>query len=261
MALSFSSCEKDEETNAKPEIDLHELGYENSKIAYAGSELHIDAEIVAEAKIDKVHIEIHSESEHKDGEWHVDTTYTKFSDLKNTNFHEHLDVSSDADTGHYHFHFSVTDMEGQQTIIEDELEVKLPNDTVNPSISVSSAPSNNQMFNNGDNISISGTVTDDKALGGMYIGLVRVDQNLSDADVNATNTITLLHTHDFDNPDSHNFSANINVGAAQDNNVPPKDITGNIAWQTADYYIIVKVKDAFGGNWEFSSHYPIKINI
>jgi hypothetical protein len=267
--LFFTACEKDDETNPKPVITLTELGYENSKIGYVGTDLHIEAEIVAEGKIDYVTIEIHPEGEHEDkstsivlheGEWEVDTTYTEFSGLKNTTFHKHIDIPVDADTGHYHFHFIVTDMDGQQTTVEEELEVQQPDDAVAPEITISSAPSNNQEFNNGETISISGSVSDDKALGGMYIGLVRTDQNLTDAEVNATNTITLLHTHEFDSHTAHNFSASINVGAAQDNNITPKDITGDIAWQSANYYIVVKCKDAFGGNWTFSSHYPIVIN-
>jgi hypothetical protein len=266
IGLFFTSCEK--EDTDKPVIDLSELGYENSKIGYAATDLHVEAEIVADGKIDKVTIEIHSEDEHEksatsgldeDG-WEFDSTYTEFSGLKNTTFHKHIDIPADADTGHYHFHFIVTDMEGQQTTIEEELEVQQPDDNVAPEINVSSAPSNNQSFNNGETITISGSVSDDKALGGMYIGLVRVNQNLTDAEVNATNTITLLHTHDFDSSTSHSFSASITVGASQDNNVTPKDITGNIAWQSGDCYLVVKCKDAFGGNWTFSNHYPIVIN-
>jgi len=267
--LFFTSCEKDDETNPKPIITLTELGYENSKIGYAGTDLHIEAEIVAEGKIDYVTIEIHPEGEHEEkstsivlheGEWEVDTTYTEFSGLKNTTFHKHIDIPVDADTGHYHFHFIVTDMDGQQTTVEEELEIQQPDDAIAPEITISNAPTNNQEFNNGETISISGSVSDDKALGGMYIGLVRTDQNLTDAEVNATNTITLLHTHEFDSHTAHNFSASINVGAAQDNNITPKDITGDIAWQSANYYIVIKCKDAFGGNWTFSSHYPIVIN-
>jgi hypothetical protein len=267
--LFFASCNKDDDTIPQPVIDLTELGYENSKIGYAGSELHIEADIVAEGKIDNVTIEIHPEGEHEeksysivlhDGEWEVDTTYTEFSGLKNTTFHKHIDIPVLADTGHYHFHFIVTDMEGQQTTVEEELEIQQPDDAVPPEIIISNAPTNNQEFNNGETISISGTVSDDKALGGMYIGLVRDDQNLTDVEVNDTNTITLLHTHDFDGPDSHVFSASINVGAAYDNNIEPKEITGDIAWQSANYYIVVKCVDAFGGNWTFSSHYPIVIN-
>ncbi|MFW5760340.1 MAG: DUF4625 domain-containing protein [Cyclobacteriaceae bacterium] len=264
-----TSCEKDDETNPKPVITLSELGYENSKIGYAGTDLHIEAEIVAEGKIDKVTVEIHPEGEHEEksssatlneGEWEVDTTFTEFSGLKNTTFHKHIDIPVNVEVGHYHFHFIVTDMDGQQTTIEEELEIQQPDDAIAPEISISNAPTNNQEFNNGETISISGSVSDDKALGGMYIGLVRTDQNLTDAEVNATNTITLLHTHEFDSHTAHNFSASINVGAAKDNNITPKDITGDIAWQSANYYIVVKCKDAFGGNWTFSSHYPIVIN-
>lgn len=266
--ISLNSCKKENEI-PKPEIIITELGYENSKIGYVGSDLHIEAEIVAKGRIDKVTIEIHHEGEHHkslsitlhDDEWEVDTTYTKFSGLKNTKFHEHIDIPINAEPGDYHFHFIVTDMEGQQTTVEEELEIKIPEDKVAPVINITSAPSNNQVFSSGNAISISGQVSDDKALGGIYIGLVRENQNLTDAQVNASNTITILHTHDFDNPKSHSFSASLNVGAANDKNNPPKDITGDIAWQSGNYYILVKCKDAFGGNWAFSAHYPIVINL
>lgn len=264
--ISFNACNKDDEP-AKPQITLNELGLDNSGIGYKGSDLHIEADIVAEGKIDKVTVEIHPEGDH-DGkssaniltEWEFDTVYTEFSGLKNTTFHKHIDIPAEADTGHYHFHFIVTDLEGQQTTVEEELEVRQPDDDVAPSVSVSTAPANNQVFSNGETISISGSVSDDIALGGLYIGLVRENQNLTDAEVNDANTITMLHTHDFDSQTTHNFSASIIVGAAQDNNITPKDISGEIAWQSANYYIVVKCKDAFGGNWTFSSHYPIVIN-
>ena len=193
--LLFTSCNKE---NAKPEVTITELGYENSKIGYAGTDLHIEAEIFAEAKVDKITIEIHHEGEHGDeheeksaltvlheDEWEVDTTFNEFSGMKNPEFHKHLDIPVYAEVGHYHFHFIVTDMEGQQTTVEEEIEIQQPSD---------------------------------------------------------------------------DFSASINVGAAQDNNITPKNITGDIAWQSANYYILVKCKDAFGGNWTFSSQYPIVIN-
>ncbi|MFW6259748.1 MAG: DUF4625 domain-containing protein [Tangfeifania sp.] len=267
--LSLNSCKKEEEI-PNPEVTITELGYENSKIGYAGSDLHIEAEIVAEGRIDKVIVEIHHEGEHDnksalvnlhDNEWEVDTTYTRFSGLKNVdNFHEHIEIPVYAEIGDYHFHFIVSDMEGNQTTVEEELEIQQPDDNVAPEVNVTAAPSDDQVFNNAETISISGSVSDDKALGGMYIGLVRADQNLTDAEVNASNTITILHTHDFDSPTSHDFSASINVGATHDNNIAPKDITGEIAWQSANYYILVKCKDAFGGNWSFSDRYPIEIN-
>ena len=131
--ICYGSCEKknDDGSLPAPVVILNELGYENSMTAYAGSDLHIEAEIVAEGKIDKVSIDIHPEGGHaksflktlQESEWVVDTTYTGFSGLKNTILHEHLDIPADADTGHYHFHLIVTDLEGQQTIVEEELEI------------------------------------------------------------------------------------------------------------------------------------------
>ncbi len=268
--LSLNSCDN-EESISKPEVDLTELGYQNSKIATLGNDLHINAEILAEGRIESIQVTIHPEGEHTEknntssdheDEWEFDSVYTVgFNGVKNATFHKHVDIPVTADSGDYHFHFIVTDMEGFQTTVEDEISIIAPVDIQSPVIIVSAAPSGGQIFTNGQSISISGNITDDMFLGGFYIGLVRADQNLDDDAVNATNTITLLHTHDFDSPQSYAFSANIAVGAAKDNNNPSKDITGTIAWSSGTYYILVKCSDAFGGNWSYSSHYPIQITL
>ena len=195
LGLFITACQD----TPRPAVTLLELGYENSGIAYAGSDLHMELEIVAEGTIETVQVTIHHEGEHAksassvqdEDEWEVDTTYTKFSGLKNTTFHEHIDVPVHAEIGDYHFHLIVTDMEGRQSSVEEELEIQHPDDAVAPEITIAAAPGNNQEFSNGETITISGSVSDDKALGGMYIGLVRLDQGLGDAEVNATNTITL----------------------------------------------------------------------
>jgi hypothetical protein len=98
-AVVFLSCNKDEDDPAlnPPTIPTFEFGYEDSGEAYLGADLHIEAEIVADAKIDRIQVSIHPEGEHMkslsdEHAWEVDTTYTKFNGLKNTEFHEHLDV-------------------------------------------------------------------------------------------------------------------------------------------------------------------------
>lgn len=124
--LFFSSCEKEAEM---PVITILELGngdnHGNDQTAKIGSDIHIEAEIVAKGKIDKVQVRIHPEGEHgTEGaheEWEIDTTYTKFYGLKNTIFHEHLDIASEAEPGNYHFDFIVTDMEGNQSSAEADL--------------------------------------------------------------------------------------------------------------------------------------------
>jgi hypothetical protein len=269
LSLSIMSCDKDESDDVKPPIiTTWEFGYENTGVAYAGSDLHIEAQIEAEGKVNTIQVTIHPEEEHKNlmhEEWEVDTTYTKFAGVINPTFHEHLDVPAEADTGNYHFHFIIVDMEGNVTEKEAELEVQYPTDNEAPTITVSTAPQTDEEFANGETISISGTVTDNIALGGIYIGLVRANQNLEDAEVNAMNTITLLHTHDFPNQMEYNFDASIVVGAASDNNPDPTDLAGDLdggpAWQSGNYYLVVKSPDAFGGGVAFSQHYPIVLNL
>jgi hypothetical protein len=123
---AFFSCKKDE--IKKPEISNFELGKNNSKQVHQGDELHIDATITAEGKIKTIRLIIHHEDEHghksiTGEEWEVDKTYTSFEGLKNTKFHEHIDVPLTAEIGDYHLHFKVIDMEGNVAEIETEFEV------------------------------------------------------------------------------------------------------------------------------------------
>jgi hypothetical protein len=253
ILLFLSACNNDEEAFAKPVITLTEVGIENSTIGYPGSDFHLEADLVAEAKISTVKVEIHPEGSSL---WEFDTTYTKFSNLKNATFHEHFEISADAGLGAYHLHLIVTDLEGNQTIAESAISLILPNDTVAPTILITSVPSANQVFATAQTISIAGSVSDNMGVGGLYIALVRSDQALADADVNAENTITLLHNHDFEDVSTFNFSSSLVVGAAMDNNTPAKAIT----WTAGEYYLLVKCQDAFGGNWSNSAHFPITIN-
>jgi hypothetical protein len=271
LALAFPACNKDEEEALNPPtISTFEFGYEDSGEAFLGADLHIEAEIIAEAKIDRIQVTIHPEGEHEksvndEHEWEVDTTYTKFNGLKNTTFHEHLEVPVHADTGHYHFHSIIVDMDGNTKEVERELHVEAPIDTEAPVLTISDHPTNGQSFQNGETISISGTISDNLALGGLYVGLVRTNQNLENADMDASNTITLLHLHDFDGALEYNFTAEIQVGASIDNNSDPTDLTGDLdggpAWQSGEYYLLVKSPDAFGGGVAFSEKYYVNIEL
>lgn len=252
MTIAFSSCKKDEEIPA-PQITLSELGLNNSGTAYIGSDVHIEADIVAEGTISTVSVEIHPEGA---GNWEFDTTYTKFSGLKNTTFHEHIDVPLTVVAGAYHFHLVVTDLEGKQSSVEADLMIEAPTDSIAPQISITSSPTSGQIFMSGDTIRIAGNVSDNVSLGGIYVGLVRDDQALADADVNADNTITLLHFHDFIQPLTYDFNAGIVVGAATDHDITPDNIT----WPSGNYYLLVKCVDAFGANWTFSNHYSLVIH-
>lgn len=113
----FDACSKDPE---KPVITLTELGMNNSKTVEIGSDLHVEAEIVAEGKINVIMIEIYSET---GGGWSFDTTYTEFAGLKNAEFHKHIEIPLSATPGDYHFHLTVKDQAGNQSTVESELKI------------------------------------------------------------------------------------------------------------------------------------------
>jgi len=134
---TFSSCKKDDDTVPKPTISGVEYGssHDNPEDhqATAGDNMHLEAEILAEGKINYITVEIHpeGEEEHEEAEhdhhhegWEYDSTYTEgFSGLKNATFHKHIDIPASAEPGHYHLHFIVVDMEGNQSIFEGEIEI------------------------------------------------------------------------------------------------------------------------------------------
>jgi len=255
FAITLSSCKKEEKEVAKPVISDFELGYNNSGTAVLGSDLHLEANIVAEGKIKEIEIHIHFEGAQG---WEFEKEYKgSYAGVKNTTFHEHINIPLDIDTGTYHFHFKVVDMEGNVAEIERDLIITEPTDATAPVITVSVAPTDNQVFTTGQTINIVGIITEDVAIGGVYIGIVNVNQGLADADVNATNSITLLHTHTFTNPKNFAFNVGLEVGAAEDNNITPKPIS----WESGNFYMLIKSRSAFGSNWAFSQHYPIVINL
>jgi len=257
LSLTFliSSCDEDEIST--PIVSNLEVGLENSHIAYIGDELHLEADIEAAAQIDLITVTIYPETSENSL---TDTSYTEFSGLKNTLFHKHIDIPDETEPGNYILNLIVTDQSGRQTIIAEEIEISIPDDTEAPEITISVAPAENETFQKNDTILISGTVTDNQSLGGIYIGLVREDQNLDDENIDDSNTITLLHTHDFENPQSFNFTAKLVTGSEQDNNTTPKLIADDLAWQSTTYFIVVKCKDA-SGTWTYSNHFPITINM
>ncbi|GEM_PF-165756 len=122
----LSSCKKDDDdipAGVKPQISALEIGSGNNKTAKAGADLHLEAEIVAEALIDKIDIEIHQEG---GGSFKFSKTYTegKYIGVKNANFHEHVDIPSEAPAGTYHFHLTVTDKAGASTTVESPLTIE-----------------------------------------------------------------------------------------------------------------------------------------
>lgn len=121
--LVFSSCRDEKDSlPAKPVVNLTEVGRGNNKTGVAGADLHLEGHISADGIIRRIDIEIHLES---GGGFNIEKSYTegKYIEVKNTDFHEHIDIPAEAPAGDYHLHFSVTDRSGQTTTTVSELSV------------------------------------------------------------------------------------------------------------------------------------------
>jgi hypothetical protein len=123
--LALSSCGKDDDTPAKPTVIITEVGSHDTPegVIAAGDDLHLEAEIVAEGKIAEISVVIHQE---EGGNFEINKTYgadSKYYDLKNADFHEHIDIPADAPLGEYHLHLTVKDHEGQTATAEAEFEI------------------------------------------------------------------------------------------------------------------------------------------
>ena len=118
LAAGFAACQKNP---SAPKITLTEVGHENGGKAEQGDDLHLEADIVAEGLIQRIHVEIHQEN----GSYEIEKSYTtgKYIGVKNTEFHEHIDIPADAPLGAYHLHLTVTDKEGQTATVKAHLEV------------------------------------------------------------------------------------------------------------------------------------------
>ena len=121
----LSSCDNDDPQPAvsKPSVALSEVGEENCKEAIAGKDLHLEGELQAEGLIARIDISIAS----ADGKTTIlKQSYTegKYIGVKNTTFHEHLDIPADAADGAYKVTFVVTDKLGQSTTFTSDLTIK-----------------------------------------------------------------------------------------------------------------------------------------
>lgn len=124
FTLILASCsKKDKEVKpAGPSFESIEVGHDNSQIGYAGQDIHTEAEILAPGKIQSVQVVIHR-GDGEDG-WEFDKFYEDYNGQRNATFHKHIDIPADVAPGEYHFHFYVTDENGQTAKKEVKVQIK-----------------------------------------------------------------------------------------------------------------------------------------
>lgn len=125
IVAAVTSCNKNNDIVAKPIITGIEVGSGNNKVAYAGSDLHIEAEVTATATIENIVVEIHPEA---GSGWEFSQAFTDgYTGNKNATLHEHIEIPANAVAGDYHLHIKVADKSGNVTVAESELKIERKN--------------------------------------------------------------------------------------------------------------------------------------
>lgn len=144
FAFGLSSCDNDDD---KPDYDddiiatLSEVSEENSKIAFAGKDLHLEGNLYAEDLIGRIDLKIESQ----DGKTNVlskSWTDGKYIGVRNTNFHEHVDIPANTAEGNYKLTFTVTDRDGDWSVFNSDLRIEVPK-AGSPVIKITEAGENN----------------------------------------------------------------------------------------------------------------------
>lgn len=136
LGILLHSCSNDDENPAltAPKISNFEYGqgsaHSDDRVAYRGSDIHLEAEILAEATVSSITVSIHAHdltAGEGEVEWDFEQTYIDAGYLViNPTFHEHIDIPSNVATGEYHIVLTVTDASGNSTESEGHLQILAP---------------------------------------------------------------------------------------------------------------------------------------
>lgn len=137
IGFLLQSCSSDDDAAGdllSPVISNFEFGegesHTTDRMAYKGSDIHLEAEISASASVQRITLAIHAhdlELEEGQVDWEFNQEYTdeKYQ-VMNPTFHEHVDVPANIPSGEYHIELTVTDMNGETATVEGHLQIQSP---------------------------------------------------------------------------------------------------------------------------------------
>ncbi|GAB7256870.1 DUF4625 domain-containing protein [uncultured Polaribacter sp.] len=135
VGITLQSCSSEEEIElSAPVISNFEFGegsdHTTEQVAYKGSDIHLEADITAEAVVSSITLHIHGHDlavGDNEVEWEFEQVYTDAKYLViNPTFHEHVDIPANIPAGEYHVELVVTDELGNTTEVEGHVDVLDP---------------------------------------------------------------------------------------------------------------------------------------
>lgn len=117
----FAACKDNDPVIPGPQIQDLEVGSKNSKTVQRGKDLHLEAQVVAEAGIEIFRISIHPKSGAEG--WTLSREVPELVGKKNGEIHLHLDIPADVKPGLYHVDIEVKDKAGKVAEAESDLTI------------------------------------------------------------------------------------------------------------------------------------------
>ena len=119
MVAALTACDSDDDNNEHltgPTATFTEVGRDNSHEVAAGGELHVEADIEAEGLIERITVRIKTGA---DEETLVEETWEtgKYVGVRNTEFHEHIDIAPETPLGECVLTLSVWDAQGTGCVV------------------------------------------------------------------------------------------------------------------------------------------------
>lgn len=275
IAIFAAGCKKDqvEQELSKPTVENIEIGTSNNKRALRGRDFHFNADVLAATKIKDVLLKIvQKPGEVYTASWKLELSWPEFSGVKNTNVHKHFTMPAVAPEGKYDFYFIVTDENGTQLEIKEDITIIDPaNMPVDPKIGRDFVSRNGDLIyytdtyvekelilKKGDELSLHAQVSEIKGDGILYSILVKRKSNyfpesIDKLDFSKAIVVTKVEHQGLGNAAKISTlklkngvygGESIIIGATMDANEPTANaITGEKAWESGQYNWIILYKN------------------
>lgn len=121
FAMVLTSCDNEDITPSSIEFKNPEFGHDNNKIGIIGGDIHLECDIVSNAKIRIIQVALLKDNKPVTSQIYDNTKYVG---VLNTKFHEHLKLSDDLKEGEYTCMIAVTTVDNTTRYISEKIQLK-----------------------------------------------------------------------------------------------------------------------------------------